>query len=142
LAEDAVQEAFFTIVNNPRFRGEANLKTYVHRIVYSKAIDILRREAREHVDSVLVEGILDCRLDPSFRGRTPEELLLLAEKIWWLQDALQSLSNLQKKAFKMVLEEGIPQREAAGILGMHYPTFRSCLFKAKQKLQKKLKPIL
>src|SRR5256885_1079473 len=48
LASDAVQEAFATALQRvDDFRGEARLGTWLHRIVYTKAIDLLRARGRE-----------------------------------------------------------------------------------------------
>lgn len=143
LADEVVQEAFFAIMNSPKpFRGESDLKTYIHRAVYSKAINILRREAREQVSSVMVEGILGNKLDPSLRGRSPEDLLLFSEKIWYLQDAIRSLGEAQKKVLQLVLIDGLSGKEAAKILGVSPVTIRGTCFKLKKKLQKKLEGVV
>src|SRR6187549_3414215 len=48
LAADAVQEAFATALERAGdFRGEASLPTWLHRIVYNKAIDLLRQRGKE-----------------------------------------------------------------------------------------------
>src|SRR4029077_12114279 len=48
MASDAVQEAFATALQRvDDFRGEARLGTWLHRIVYTKAIDLLRARGRE-----------------------------------------------------------------------------------------------
>ena len=44
LAADALQEAFATALERAAdFRGESSLGTWLHRIVYNKAIDLLRK---------------------------------------------------------------------------------------------------
>ena len=44
LAADAVQEAFAAALERAAdFRGEASLGTWLHRIVYNKSIDLLRK---------------------------------------------------------------------------------------------------
>jgi len=142
LADEVVQEAFFAIMNSSKpFKGDSALKTYIHRAVYSKSIDVLRREARETVNTILVEGILGSRFDPSFRGRSPEDLLLLSEKVWFLQDALRSLGNVQRKVLRMVLEEGLKPKEISGILGTTPNAIRLSYFKARKKLREKLKEV-
>src|SRR5215212_7573401 len=48
LASDAVQEAFATALQRvDDFRGEARLGAWLHRIVYTKSIDLLRARGRE-----------------------------------------------------------------------------------------------
>src|SRR5690349_22731345 len=48
LASDAVQEAFATALQRADdFRGESRLGTWLHRIVYTKSIDLLRARGRE-----------------------------------------------------------------------------------------------
>src|SRR6185295_2325845 len=48
LAADAVQEAFTTALRKfDTFRGEANIATWLHRIVYSKVVDLIRQRGKE-----------------------------------------------------------------------------------------------
>src|SRR5688572_13687654 len=48
LASDAVQEGFATaLARVGDFRGEARIGTWLHRIVYTKAVDLLRARGRE-----------------------------------------------------------------------------------------------
>ena len=48
LASDAVQEAFATaLARAGDFRGDSAPGTWLHRIVYTKSIDLLRRRGRE-----------------------------------------------------------------------------------------------
>src|SRR5688572_27063786 len=48
LAADAVQEAFATALQRAAgFRGDSSIGTWLHRIVYTKSIDLLRARGRE-----------------------------------------------------------------------------------------------
>src|SRR5262245_22175281 len=48
LASDALQEAFATALERAAdFRGESSLGTWLHRIVYNKAIDLVRKRGKE-----------------------------------------------------------------------------------------------
>ena len=48
LAADAVQEAFTAALRKfDAFRGESNIATWLHRIVYTKAIDLIRQRGKE-----------------------------------------------------------------------------------------------
>src|SRR5881409_3115687 len=48
LAADAVQEAFASALHKfDAFRGESNIATWLHRIVYTKAIDLIRQRGKE-----------------------------------------------------------------------------------------------
>src|SRR6188768_1468140 len=76
LAGDAVQEAFATALERAGdFRGESSLGTWLHRIVYNKAIDLLRRRGKESAlpDEELGPGLDEdaARSSPSW-SRPPD----------------------------------------------------------------------
>ena len=76
LAADALQEAFATALERAAdFRGESSLGTWLHRIVYNKAIDLLRRRGRE---SALPDE--DGRPRPGRRPALPQPLLVPASR--------------------------------------------------------------
>src|ERR1700687_5153395 len=80
LASDAVQEAFATALQRADdFRGESRVGTWLHRIVYTKAIDLLRargREARLPEEDGGVRSVEDDRVGgtPTW-SRPPDEIL-------------------------------------------------------------------
>jgi RNA polymerase sigma-70 factor, ECF subfamily len=140
LAKDAVQEAFTSALGHvDTFRGEARLSTWLHRIVYTKSIDLLRRRRREEPlpDEEAAElGAEDLRLGhgPSW-ARPPDELLRGRETAAALDAALGRLTPLQRAVFELKEAEGRPTPEVAEILGMAEPTVRVHLHRARLKLR-------
>jgi RNA polymerase sigma-70 factor (ECF subfamily) len=140
LAKDAVQEAFLSALDHvDAFRGDARLSTWLHRIVYNKSIDILRRRRREEplLDEEAAElTAADVQLGhgPAW-ARPPDELLRGVETQAALDQALGQLTPLQRAVFELKEAEGRPTAEVAEILGMAEPTVRVHLHRARLKLR-------
>jgi RNA polymerase sigma-70 factor, ECF subfamily len=140
LAADAVQEAFASSLDHvDGFRGEARLSTWLHRIVFTKSIDLLRRRRREEpllqeeAEELTAE---DLRLGHgSSWARPPDELLLGKETRAALERALGKLTPLQRAVFELKETEGRPTAEVAEILGTAEPTVRVHLHRARLKLR-------
>jgi len=140
LAADAVQEAFASALDHiDGFRGEARLATWLHRIVYTKAIDLLRRRRREEplpeqeAEQLTAE---DLRLGhgPSW-ARPPDEVLRAEETRAALERALLRLTPVQRAVFELKEGEGRPTAEVAQILGTAEPTVRVHLHRARLRLR-------
>ncbi len=140
LAADAVQEAFTSALDKQdAFRGEARLGTWLHRIVFNKSIDQLRRRRREEPlpdEDVGELTAQDVRLGhgPSW-ARPPDELLLGEETRQALELAVGRLTPLQRAVFELKETEGRPTNEVAAILGIAEATVRVHLHRARLKLR-------
>jgi RNA polymerase sigma-70 factor (ECF subfamily) len=144
LAEDAVQEAFTSAIENAAsFRREARVSTWLHRIVYTKAVDQLRRRAREApLDEDAAElGPEDDRLahGPSW-SRPPDEVLASAETRAALEAGLGTLTPLQRAVFELRELEGRSTEEAAQMLGLSAGATRVHLHRARLRLRAALQP--
>jgi RNA polymerase sigma-70 factor (ECF subfamily) len=142
LAEDAVQEAFTSaLLALPSFRGDARLGTWLHRIVYTKAVDLLRRRRREtplgeDADEL---GAEDDRLahGPAW-SQPPDTLLESAEAGQAIQDALSGLTPLQRAVFELRELEGRTTEETAEALGVSPGAARVHLHRARLRLRASL----
>lgn len=140
LAKDAVQEAFASaLVHVDAFRGDARLSTWLHRIVYNKSIDLLRRRRREEPLSdeqaaELTAEDMQLGHGPSW-ARPPDELLRAQETRAALEQALGRLTPLQRAVFELKEAEGRPTAEVSDILGMAEPTVRVHLHRARLRLR-------
>ncbi len=146
LAEDAVQEAFASALKGASsFRGEARLSTWLHRIVYTKAIDLLRRRAREKPleDEAEELSAEDERLGkaPSW-ARPPDELLASAETRAALEEAMGQLTPLQRAVFELRELEGKDTTETADLLDISEGAARVHLHRARLRLRERLAPHL
>jgi RNA polymerase sigma-70 factor (ECF subfamily) len=144
LAADAVHDAFAAAIESiADFRGEARLSTWLYRIVYRKAIDILRRRGREQPLDDADEAALPAE-DGGGRAaawaRPPDELLLGEEARRALEGALQELSPQQRAVFELRDVEQRPTEEVAEVLGIPAGTVRVYLHRARLKLRALLSP--
>ncbi|MGD8896851.1 MAG: RNA polymerase sigma factor [Acidobacteriota bacterium] len=143
LAADAVQEAFATALEKAEgFRGESGVGTWLHRIVFNKSIDLLRRRRRygplpeDDPDRITPE---DERLAHGRSwARPPDEALLGAETKMALEAALDGLTPLQRAVFELKEAEGRPTGEAAEILGLTPGAVRVHLHRARLRLRARL----
>lgn len=140
LAADALQEAFATALERAAgFRGESSLGTWLHRIVYNKAIDLLRKRRKEAAlpdEESAFLGPEDDRLSrsPSW-SRPPDEILLGAEAVAALDRAVQELTPVQRMVFEMREVEGRTTEEVAEILDIPAGTVRVHLHRARLRLR-------
>jgi RNA polymerase sigma-70 factor (ECF subfamily) len=127
-AEDIAQEAFAKAWRAlPRFRGEAELATWLYRVVVNEALSQLRRrKLRDRLVSLLgPERPAAAPLpDPSLRAR------ILA--------ALDALTANERAVFTLVHLEGFTLEEAAAIRGRALGTMKSQLHRALAKLRREL----
>lgn len=139
LASDAVQEAFATaLARAEAFRGESSIGTWLHRIVYTKSIDLLRARGREApLDDEDATGAgMEERIGgaPTW-ARPPDEILLGAETRQALQKALAELTAMQRLVFELREMEGRPTDEVASILSLPPGTVRVHLHRGRMKLR-------
>ena len=143
LAADAVQEAFASALEKADgFRGGSQVGTWLHRIVFNKSIDLLRRRRRyeplpdDDPDRITPE---DERLAHGRSwARPPDEALLGAETKMALEAALDGLTPLQRAVFELKEAEGRPTAEAAEILGLTPGAVRVHLHRARLRLRSRL----
>jgi RNA polymerase sigma-70 factor, ECF subfamily len=140
LAADAVQEAFTTALRKfDTFRGESNVGTWLHRIVYTKAVDLLRQRGKETPLPQDEEGDFgpeDERLSrvPAW-ARPPDEILWGTQTRNALEAATQQLTPLQRAVFTLREVDGMPTDEVASILGLEAGTVRVHLHRARLRLR-------
>ena len=140
LAADAVQEAFATALERASdFRGEASLGTWLHRIVYNKGIDLLRKRGRESTlpdeESMLLGPHDDALTQSPSWSRPPDEILLGAETLAALDRALGELTPMQRTVFEMREVEGHTTDDVAEILDIPAGTVRVHLHRARLRLR-------
>jgi len=129
-AEDVTQEAFIRAWRGlPRFRGEAQLSTWLYRIVVRQAANHRRwRGVRERWGGAFPDEPPDPRPratgDPGLRRR--------------IASALETLSRGQREAFVLVHLEGFTVNEASEVLGKAPGTVKSHLHRALEKLRAEL----
>lgn len=140
MAADAVQEGFATALQRAAgFRGDSSLGTWLHRIVYTKAIDLLRARGREAPladEDQAAPGAEDDRVGgaPTW-SRPPDEILLGAETREALERALAQITPMQRLVFELREVEGRDTEEVAGILDLPPGTVRVHLHRGRMRLR-------
>ncbi len=142
LAADAVQDAFATALERAgQFRGASAAGTWLYRIVYNKAIDILRSRRREELrEDSETEGAETVGADEW--SRPPDEILSGIEAREALERALAELTPVQRAIFELREVEGRSTDEVAEIVGMPPGTVRVNLHRARLRLRRLLEGVL
>jgi RNA polymerase sigma-70 factor (ECF subfamily) len=130
-AADALQDAYLAAFRRAAtFRGDAQVTTWLHRVVVNACLDRLRRN-RSRAAEPLPE-------ETDRRGRTsaenPNDPLELKERQRSVADALGHLNADQRAALVLVDMEGYSVEEAAAILGCATGTIKSRCARGRARL--------
>lgn len=144
-AEDVTQEAFLKAYRAlPSFRGDSAFYTWLYRIAINTAKNALVANRRRPVDFDL-----DLQ-DPDQHDRqsmlkdadTPEGVLLTDEIRGVVERALEQLPEDLRTAIVLRELEGLSYEEIAEAMDCPVGTVRSRIFRAREAIDKKLKPLL
>lgn len=138
-AADALQEALISAFKRAdAFRGDAQVTTWLHRIVVNASLDRLRRNkvrAAQPLPDDLEEyagrGAVLASADP---GHSPEAEAVRSDQRRAVRAALGSLPPDQRAALVLVDMEGYPVDEAAQILGCPVGTVKSRCARGRHRL--------
>lgn len=144
-AEDVAQEAFIKAYRAlPAFRGDSAFYTWLYRIAINTAKNALVSNRRRPVDFDL-----DMQ-DPDQYERharlkdddTPEGVLLTDEIRQVVEHSLEQLPEDLRTAIVLRELEGLSYEEIAEAMDCPVGTVRSRIFRAREAIDKKLKPLL
>ena len=131
-AEDAVQDSFITALERlDDCRDPAAFAGWMRRIVRNRARSVRRRERIRETDSLESAGMVTSSRDP---GRDLDR----SETRRRLEQALGTLSDVQRRVVLMHDLEGYRHREIAVELDIPEGTVRSHLFFARRELREQL----
>jgi len=139
-AEDVVQETFLKAYRAlPRFRGEAAFYTWLYRIALNGARNaILRRRQRSGP-----HGVAPSQLPaPVPEIGTPESMLLSKQVVQAIDAALEALPLELRTAVVLREIEGLSYEEIAQIMECPLGTVRSRIFRAREAIARRLRPLL
>jgi RNA polymerase sigma-70 factor (ECF subfamily) len=140
-AEDVVQEAWLlAYVHLARFQGTAAFKTWVHAIVRNCAIDHHRsaRRRRQHSGTQAPAVPTDAELRSD--ARSPEELVLDAERRDRLATAIAALPGQLRDLLELWHTGQYSYEEMARISGVSVSTIKSRVWQARQRVTQTLSP--
>jgi RNA polymerase sigma-70 factor (ECF subfamily) len=141
VTQDAFLKAFRAL---PSFRGESAFYTWIYRIAINTVKNHLvaqgRRPPGDDVDAEVAE-----QLEVGFKLRdnaTPEGELLSDEIADNVQAALNSLPEDLRTALVLRELEGMTYEEIASAMECPIGTVRSRIFRAREAIDKRLRPLL
>jgi RNA polymerase sigma-70 factor (ECF subfamily) len=144
-AEDVAQEAFLKAYRAlPSFRGESAFYTWLYRIAINTAKNALVSNRRRPVDFDL--DLQDPeQYDRHARlkeGDTPEGVLLTEEIRRTVSEAMEQLPEDLRTAIVLRELEGLSYEEIAEAMDCPVGTVRSRIFRAREAIDRRLKPLL
>jgi RNA polymerase sigma-70 factor (ECF subfamily) len=143
-AEDVAQDVFVRVWQaSKNYEPKSKFTTWVYRITANLCLDLLKSAHHKqifvypyiHAESPNEDNELIAYSD---NIRSPEDLLLAAEKTRQISTALQNLPSNQRLAVILKKFDGLSYHEIAGVLGCSIPAVESLLVRAKINLRKKL----
>jgi len=144
-AEDIAQEAFIKAYRAlPSFRGESAFYTWLYRIAINTAKNSLMSGRKR-----LVDYDLDLQDPDDYTGQvllkhgdTPERMLLTDEIRQTVQEAMRSLPDDLREAIMLRELDGLSYEEIAEVMECPVGTVRSRIFRAREAIDSKLRPLL
>jgi len=144
-ARDLTQETFLRAFQSiDRFRGEADLRTWIYRIAINQARNRWRWWRRRRRDTTIS---LDASQGDSTQtvmstlaesGDDPEQQTLAREREVVLRAALQRVGRAYRETLILRDIEGFTYEEIATALGINVGTVKSRLARGRQELRQKL----
>jgi RNA polymerase sigma-70 factor (ECF subfamily) len=144
-ARDLTQETFLRIFQSiDRFRGDADLKTWIYRIALNQARNRWRWwRRRRRDDTVSIDATdsgdeqpLSSRLRDA--GIDPEQETLMREREESLRGALRTLGRSYREVVILRDVEGLTYEEISAALEISIGTVKSRLSRGRQDLRRKM----
>jgi RNA polymerase sigma-70 factor, ECF subfamily len=149
LVADIAQETFIRAYRAiGQFRGESAFYTWLYRIAVNTAKKTLVEMKR---DPVVLESALASRDDDdeTYRaendlsdGETPEAVLASKEIAQAVNSAVEDLSDDLRQAITLREIEGLSYEEIAAVMNCPIGTVRSRIFRAREAIAARLRPLL
>ena len=149
LVPDIAQETFLRAWRAlPQFRGEAQFYTWLYRIAVNTAKKALMDIKRDPLVSESAlrsddEGEETSRAESELTdGETPEALLASKEVAAAVNAAIEALSEDLRQAITLREIEGLSYEEIAEVMNCPIGTVRSRIFRAREAIATRLRPLL
>lgn len=144
-ARDLTQETFLRAFQSiSRFRGEADLRTWIYRIAINQARNRWRWWRRRRRDSTISLDAMQGQSNQTLMAtlaessENPEQQTLAHERELALRSALRSVGRAYRETLILRDIEGFTYEEIATTLGINVGTVKSRLARGRQELRRKL----
>ena len=135
--EDMAQEAFLRLFRAlPHFRGDAQITTFLYRIVVNVVNDEFRRRQKTRLGSSVEE---DFALELAHPSPNPAQIYERAQMQEAVDAALQQLNPRDRVILVLHYQEGRSYEEIAAILDAPMGTVKTHLFRARERLKSIMK---
>jgi RNA polymerase sigma-70 factor (ECF subfamily) len=149
LVQDIAQESFIRAYRAlPQFRGESAFYTWLYRIAVNtakKALMDMKRDplVLESSRNTGEDGEETSRAENELSdGETPEALLAGKEVAAAVNTAIEALSEDLRQAITLREIEGLSYEEIADVMNCPIGTVRSRIFRAREAIATRLRPML
>ncbi len=135
-AEDAVQDAFIKLWENPALwqpGRNSRFTTWFYRIVVNLCLDMRKKKKPEPLEDET--AVADER-------ETVDESMMRAEKQRLLEREIAALPERQRMALTLCFDEEMTNQEAADAMGLHLKALQSLIMRAKTTLKERMKSYL
>lgn len=144
--EDIVQDSFikaYRAINN--FRGDSAFYTWLYRIGINTAKNHLVSLGRrpKAMNDVEIEDVENFEDGQELRNlETPENSMMTKEIVATVNDTIESLPDELKEAISLREMDGLSYEEIAELMQCPIGTVRSRIFRAREAIADKLKPLI
>ena len=144
--EDIVQDSFikaYRAINN--FRGDSAFYTWLYRIGINTAKNHLVKLGKrpKAMNDVEIEEIENFEDAPDLRNHeTPESTMMSSEIVASVNQTIESLPGELKEAISLREMDGLSYEEIAELMNCPIGTVRSRIFRAREVIAEKLKPLI
>jgi RNA polymerase sigma-70 factor, ECF subfamily len=149
LVADIAQESFVRAYRAlPQFRGDSAFYTWLYRIAVNTAKKALVDLKRDPLVTEAAMASTDDDDETSRRGlepsdmATPEALLASKEIAATVNAAIEALSEDLRQAITLREIEGLSYEEIADVMNCPIGTVRSRIFRAREAIAQRLRPLL
>ena len=149
LVQDVAQETFIRAYRAlPQFRGDSAFYTWLYRIAVNTAKKALAEQRRdplvtEAAMSVSDDGDETSRVENELSdGETPDAVLASKEIAHAVNAAIDALSEDLRQAITLREIEGLSYEEIAELMNCPIGTVRSRIFRAREAIAARLRPLL
>ncbi|MEO7245587.1 MAG: RNA polymerase sigma factor RpoE [Rubrivivax sp.] len=148
--QDIAQESFIRAYRAlPQFRGDSAFYTWLYRIAVNTAKKALVDMRRDPLIYEGARGSGDDENNETSRvenelsdGETPEGLLASKEVAQAVNAAIEALSEDLRQAITLREIEGLSYEEIADVMNCPIGTVRSRIFRAREAIAERLRPLL
>ncbi len=143
VAQDAFLKAYRAL---PNFRGESAFYTWLYRIAINTAKNYLVMQSRHLLETEVTpesEEGEQFELESTLKEySTPENMVLTDEIQATIVAAIDDLPDDLRTAILLREVEGLSYEEIANVMGCPVGTVRSRIFRARESVDNRLKPLL